>query len=464
MSRTTNARRLACEVGAACRERSAFAGDVLDAKLEEISISPQDAAFARVLSLGVAATRGTLDEVLNRCMNSPSDVRAYVRDALRVSAYEIIFLGKDAYVAVDQGVGLVRSVEPRASRLANAVLRKVARAAESFPFGDPTVDDAALARLHGFPRWLAQVLIVQMGRAEAARFMAACNHPPAIFVGVNAIRSDERRVQELFLRDRLIAGEVPIADLGAPGSPEGPIPGCLKVADAHTVATGTARRLFREGAVLISDAAAQYIADLALPEQRPRDFLEIGSGRGTKSVLLQSCTFRRWGAQLDFVPVDSHPYKIELLRKRMSAYGCLTERAIAADARDLSAALGQRTFDAAFVDAPCSGVGTLRRHPEIRWRLRAEEVNDLAKLQLAMVTEASRHVRVGGQLTYSTCSPLATENEFTVKRFLDAKVGAGYRILPYGKTPEGKPVLFFKSSLQPDGCDAHFAARLLRVE
>ena len=462
MSRATDARRLACEVGAVCRERRAHAGDILDARLQEADISSQDAAFARVLCLGVAATRGTLDEVLNLCMSSPSDVRPNVRDALRVSTYEILFLRKDSYAAVDQGVGLVRSVEPRASRLANAVLRKVARACESFPFADPATDDAALARLHGFPLWLAQLLIAQMGREQAGRFMAASNNAPVVYLAVNAVRSSTSRMKQVFGR-RFAMDEVPLLSLGTGAQVPGDrmVPGALLAQDAQAVASSRAREAFAEGEILVSDAAAQFIAYLSLPEQRPYDFLEIGAGRGTKSVLLQSCAMRRWGEQVKLVPVDEHRFKIDLLRKRMNAYGCQLERAVSADARDLTKVFGARVFDAALVDAPCSGVGTLRRHPEIRWRLRPEEVNDLAKLQLELLVQAAEHVRVGGQLTYSTCTVLATENEFTVKRFLDTPIGANYRILPYGRDAEGKPVLFFKSRAQ--GCDAHFAARLVRV-
>jgi len=186
MSELNPARLLAVHVGAAARTRDAFAGDVLDARLGASGLSSEDRAFARVLSLGVASSWGTLDDVIDRCLRSPRDIEVDVRDALRVSTYEMVFLDKAGHAAVDQGVELVRAVQPKAAGLANAVLRKISVLKDDFPFGDPSSDDAALARSFAFPLWLASLLIEQMGRAAAARFMQASNTPAPVFFGVNA--------------------------------------------------------------------------------------------------------------------------------------------------------------------------------------------------------------------------------------------------------------------------------------
>ena len=155
-SKASPARLAALDVVRAVRERDAFAQDVIGTRIDRSDLSSEDRAFATKLALGVVSATGTLDEIIDRALNAPSDVKPDVRDALRVSTYEIIFLGKTPHAAVDQGVELVRSFAMSASGLANAVLRKIVLMRQAFPFGDPMRDPEALARLHAF----------QIGRAH----------------------------------------------------------------------------------------------------------------------------------------------------------------------------------------------------------------------------------------------------------------------------------------------------------
>ena len=145
------------------RERSAYAQDVIQATIDRSHIAPEDRAFATLLVLGVVSTEGVLDELIDRSLRSPRDVKPDVRDALRIAAYEMVFLKKEPYAVVDQGVELVRAVAPRAAGLGNAALRALTRVAAEFPFGDPATDDAAFARLCGFPQWLAELLVRDLG-------------------------------------------------------------------------------------------------------------------------------------------------------------------------------------------------------------------------------------------------------------------------------------------------------------
>lgn len=132
-----------------------------------------------------------------------------------------------------------------------------------------------------------------------------------------------------------------------------------------------------------------------------------------------------------------------------------------ADGRTLSPDQFNAGFTAALVDAPCSGLGTLRRHPEIRWRLAPRDIAALAELELDLITAAARLVVPFGQLTYATCTVSAAENEGVIKRFLASDTGKQWRIVP---TPVGgASKLFFKTTLTAGGCDAHFACRLRRI-
>lgn len=456
MSRLNPARLLAVQVGAAARKRSAFVSDVLDARLPQVDLSPEDRAFARALCLGVAATWGTLDDVIDYCLRSSRDVQPDVRDALRVSTYEIVFMDKAGHAAVDQGVELVRSVQPKAANLANAVLRKMILAKCDFPFGDPAVDDAAFARLYGFPLWMAQLFIQQLGRKRAAEYMVLCNQQAPVFFAINAVKADETQVVQAFAQNGLLLQPVRLSVGGEV------VPGCYHASETTMVASRTARELFDSGRILVSDAAAQCVAHRALPPYDPGDFLEVGSGRGTKTILMQSEALRRYGHQVEWTAIDSHGFKDEILRRRAKVYGIRLDDALKVDACDLSAVFGSRVFGAAFIDVPCTGLGTLRRHPEIRWKLRSHEVESMAAQGYRMLDEVSKHVVVGGQLTYATCTVSAEENEYVIKRFLGSEAGANYKIVPC--SVNGLSKLFMKTPLTADGCDAHFAACLRRIQ
>lgn len=435
------ARIAACAIGREVRERDAFVSEVIPGVLAQMEgISQEDSAFATKIARGVTATLGTLDEFIDRNLNSPDDIQDDVRDALRVSAYELLFLGKADYAAVDQGVELVCSVAPKAGGLANAVLRKMAKSAKAFPFGRPNLSLQVLARSQAFPLWLAKRLMNEMGLEKATAFMRACNGDAPVHIAINAIKADEEKVLEAF--DQAGSLLTPVDD----------VPGCYLVGNARVLAKPEVRALFDQGEVLVSDASAQAVALLACPDHDIEAYLEIGSGRGTKTILLQSDAVRSFGRTMPMVSVDDHGFKAEILSKRTKAYGIESVRPVKADGRKLSSLMPEASFDAVLLDAPCSGLGTLRRHPEIRWRLTESDVTEMASVELDMLIEAAKMVKPGGMLTYATCTVLREENEQVVERFLKTKLGESFQ-------QDGSVA----PSLTPKGPDAHFAARFKRV-
>lgn len=438
----TKGRAAACAIGRAVRERDAFVTEVTPGIVARFEgISPEDAAFATKIARGVTATLGTLDEFIDRNLRSPDDIEADVRDALRVSAYELVFLGKDAYAAVDQGVELVRSVQPKAAGLANSVLRKMSESAKKFPYGNPDLNLQVLARSQAFPLWLAKRLISEMGLKQATDFMAASNADAPVYVAINAIKAEDAAVIEVF------------DQAGSLMEPSAEVAGCYRVKDPRVLRRPEVRALFENGSVCVSDESAQAIAALACPEGDVESFLEIGAGRGTKTILMQSDAVRRIGRTIPMVSVDDHAFKTELLAKRAAAYGIQSVRPLTADARTLSEKLPPASFDAVLVDAPCSGVGTLRRHPEIRWRLTPEQIEDMAALEYGLLAEAAAMVKPGGALTYATCTVFAEENDRVVERFLASEAGQGFAV---EKT--------VRTALCATGADAHYAVRLRRAD
>lgn len=447
-SKASPARRVALEVGRRCRQKDAYVSETLQSVLDETQISPVEQAFATKLALGVASTWGTLDEVIDRYVKAPKDLSNSLRDVLRVGTYEILFLDKSAHAAVDQGVELAKGIAPRAAGLVNAVLRKVAGAKTQFPFGDPRTDLAALARLYAFPSWLAELLMADLGVDAAIRFMQASNEDAPLFVAVNAVKAEDAWVQKKFTELGFTLSPVRIGEFD--------LPGCFRLAESKAIAHPQIRNLFAQGKILVSDVASQVVAHLAVPDKQPRTFLEIGAGRGTKTILLQSDACRRFGTQMNLIAIDSYQFKADIIIKRAATYGIEVADAVMQDATDLQGVFEEASLDAIFIDAPCSGLGTLRRHPEIRWRLKPEEITALARVDHALLDEAAKYVAVGGMITYSTCTVTKEENEKVVKRFLESDRGKEFSLLPFaGKNS-------FSTQLASGSSDAHFAVRLVR--
>ena len=431
------------------RRRKAFAQEVIEATIDKSSISAQDRSFATLLTLGVVSTVGSLDEVINRCLASPRDIKPDVRDALRVSTYEVIYLRKAPHAAVDQGVELVRAVAPSASGLANAVLHRILDASEAFPFGDPTKNLDALALACAFPTWLAKRLIEDMGAQAAVDLMRASNEPAPLFVHVNALQATDEEVKELF------------EDVGAPLEPAsaGGVepPGCYLVPNSRALNDGRIARLFGQGKILVSDAAAQAVAACVLQPGKPNTLLEVGAGRGTKTIMLQSMAWRMYGEQVTLTSMDSHAFKMDLLRDRARLYGADVADLVTGNATRLDSVMPGREFDVVFIDAPCSGLGTLRRHQDIRWKIESEKIDALAETGLELLKSAAGHVALGGSIVYATCTVTYAENNGVVKRFLESEEGSRFALAPVN----GKAC--FSSTLKGASPDAHFAARFTRM-
>ena len=444
------ARQAALRVTSIVRERDAFAQELIHKYIDSSRMSREDRAFATRLTLGVVSSYGTLDDVINRCLDRVSDINDDVRDALRISTYEIIFLKKEPHAAVSQGVELVKTIAPKASGLANAVLRRIADKAHKFPFGDPRTDIEAFARLHAFPEWLAKRALLDLGPEATRDYLAGSNEPAPLFVAINAAKADESEVVETIAA----AHGDPVA-VSVNGED---IPGCYCLSEGRVLFDGRVRHMIQTGQLLVSDASSQQIARLVLTEEKPASLLEVGAGRGTKTVLIQSDAQRRYGSQIDeYVTVDNLEFKTNITAERAEEYGIHVSESITGDATVLDDVVGERAFDVVFIDAPCSGLGTLRRHPEIRWRLNPEKIDEFAKTGLALLKSASTHVTPGGSIVFSTCTITRAENIDVVKAFLASDEGASFALAPIGGAP------CFNPALKPGSPDAHFAVRLVKA-
>lgn len=418
--------------------------------LGKAKLSPEDKSFALLLATGVASTYGTLNQAINQVLDKPSDCETKVRNALCVSAYEILYLRKAAHAAVDQGVELVRSVAPRASKLANFVLRRIVDLRKSLPYlGEGTQEEDAL--ITGFPVWIIKTLSQSRGSVWTHDFLAQTGEqtlakgPAPIWFAFNENRLNASQALEKLVERGILAAPEKTAVDGQPTA--------FRLKDRKSVSDALFSDLLKEGGLVVSDYSAQTIVALSVPKDAlPKNYLEIGAGRGTKTILLQNFAKHVFGKQMKLSSVEMNEHKAKILSDRCKRANTST-KVLKLDATDLSSLEG--SFDAILLDAPCSGSGTMRRHPEIKWRINPADIDKIAELELALLKEASKKLAPNGVLTYATCSVFKQENEDVVDAFLASKEGQGFELKPLA---EGVDYFFTKPSV--NGPDEHFAAQL----
>jgi 16S rRNA (cytosine967-C5)-methyltransferase len=388
------ARLAALETLRAVRQRDAYANLVLPQLLRDRRITGRDAALATELTYGASRAQGLLDAVIEACSDRPlSEVDGSALDALRLGTYQLLRTRIPAHAAVASTVDLVRAeLGSGIAGFVNAVLRRVAEQDEQAWVDelapDPDTDPIGnLAFTHAHPRWIAQAFAEALGsRGDTLRHaLEADDARPAVHL---VARPGEVSADELAA---ITGGDV------APYSPYGVHlePGAGDPADLEPV---------RERLANVQDEGSQLCA-LAMtraPLEGTDDrWLDLCAGPGGKAALLAALVGLEGG---ELIAVEKAPHRAELVRKITSG---LPVTVHVADGRETDFVEG--AFDRVLVDAPCTGLGALRRRPEARWRRQPTDVAQLTTLQRELLTEALRLVRPGGVVAYVVCSPHLSE-------------------------------------------------------
>ena len=389
--RTPGARAVAHEILVRVETTQAFADVVLAHRLRAARLSPVDRGLVTELVYGTLAWQGRLDHHLGPLLSRPLiALDAPVRAALRLGLYQLLFLDRiPAYAAVDGSVSLVAR---RARGLVNAVLRGVERnrAGLVLPEGD---SPAALAVRWSHPIWLVERWAAELGLDETKRLLEADNRSPHVAIRPNRLRTTPAE----------LARELEAAGVATrPGA---------YATDALVVTAGAgllrALPAFREGRFSYQGEASQLVAALVDVPSGSR-VLDACAAPGGKTLAIAER-----GAHV--VALDRHRAGLSRLRESAGRLGVDDVMAAVADARRPPTIRG---FEAVLVDAPCSGLGTLRRHPELRWRRRPDDVPRLAELQHQCLRGVAALVQPGGLLVYAVCTRTRDETTDVVERFL----------------------------------------------
>jgi 16S rRNA (cytosine967-C5)-methyltransferase len=380
------ARLTAYDVLDAVSSRDAYANLLLPQLLRERQLDERDAAFATQLTYGTLRAQGTLDAVLARLVDRPlTDLDPRVLDLLRLGAYQLLDLRVPSHAAVDTTVDLTRAiVGAGASGLVNAVLRKVGvggdRAAWLGTLDGEGDDRLALATDH--PLWIVRAWRDALGGDDELEA---------------ALLADDV-APEVHLVARSVDRAALAAESGGDPGPWSPYAVRLHGGDPGRVPS------VRAGRAAVQDEGSQLAA--LLLTRAPLDgpdgaWLDMCAGPGGKAALLAAV--RPEGVGL--TAADRAPHRVELVRNALR--GEADVEVLAADGT--APPWGPGSFDRVLLDAPCTGLGALRRRPEVRWRRTPDDVPPLVELQSALLAGALESVRVGGVVAYVTCSPHTAE-------------------------------------------------------
>jgi len=389
---------------------AAFATDALDARLAEVHAKREDAALATELVMGVLRWQRLLDFLVARFADRAAEsLDREVLLALRLGLYQLRYLSRvPAAAAVNESVELVKRARKKsAAGLVNAALRRAASTLELrgpaellLPGNLSPVDHLGIALSH--PAWLVERWLAHFGEESTRALLDTNNRPPPLIAAV--------------LDPGQTAGVA--ASLAEAGFEAAPGRWLSSAIELRRVPRGGAARAgaVGEGRMFLQDEASQMIP-LLLDVQPGQRVLDLCAAPGGKTARLA-----RQAGRSGVVAADVHLHRLRQMREFLARLGAGNVHPVALDGT-APLPFGVR-FDRILVDAPCSGSGTLARNPEIRWRLRPEDLPALAEKQTALVSQALAQLAPGGRLVYSTCSLEPEENEQVVAAALAAHPGA----------------------------------------
>lgn len=430
----------------ACQRQGGWSDGALKKQLSAAELSGRDAALATQLCFGVLQNQMLLDFYLAKFSNIPlKRMEGKVVQTLRLGAYQMLFLTRIPHsAAVNSAVALVKAhcKNPRAAGMVNGILRSMERSLQNMPVipqGDPV---AYLSTLYSHPEWLVKEFILSLGEEETAQLLAADNSQPPTAVMVNTTRTTAEALKAMLEADHVEAEPHPWLE------------NCLLLSR-----TGDLERMeaFQQGLFYVQDPASRLsvLAAGAKPGMRVLDCCAAPGGKSFAAAIAME-------NQGEIVSCDLHPHKKKLIQAGADRLGLTIITPKTADGKVFRPEW-ERAFDLVLVDAPCSGLGVIRKKPDIRYKDPAP-LADLPAVQLDILRNAARYVKPGGTLMYSTCTLLYRENGEVVETFLAEN--KAYKAETFTLPGPIGPVQSGSVTLWPHrhGTDGFFISKMRREE
>ena len=385
---------------------------------------PKDRNLITDIVLGTTRGRGRIVFLINEFSKRPvAQLDREVVLILQLGIYQLLYTNIAAHAAIYETVKLCKIARlTSAASFVNGILRGIQGRMQALP------EPSNLATRWSHPEWLAERWIARFGESEAIALMQVNNQPPPVYLHVNTLHLTPEVVRQHLAEEGVVVESTSFH------------PGILRVSEG--AAQGT--KSFLDGEFYIQDAAVGLLADFMNPQPGSR-ILEIAAAPGGKTIQL---AFRKPAA---IIAVDSDLRRMRTWQRNMQRMRITSAQAVLADARNLPLI---SSFDQVVVDAPCSTLGVIRRHPEVKWWRVEKDLNDLAQLQLQILHASAKYLGESGELIYSVCSFEPEETESVVKTFLKEQphfsLVQSRFLLPHRDKTDGFYIAKFKNLLNRD--------------
>ncbi len=406
-------RELALRILLEITEKDAYADLAVKNGLAASSLETRNKALATSLVYGTVQHLRFIDYQLAAVSARPIEsLTPAVRDILRMAVYQLRFMDRiPGHAAVNEAVNLTKRHARSASAYVNGVLRNIQRRGYAYP----NKLQERLGVEYSVPDYLVKLWMQQFGAEECERLLSASNAVPPLSIRINPLKASPEAVAAVCR------------------TKETGIEGALYVEEPKNIAETA---MFRDGWFSIQDVGAQ-MASLALAPETGERVLDMCAAPGGKTTHMAELMENRG----EITAWDIHPHKVELIQKNAKRLGISIINAVTHDARKADET-HLAYFDKVMVDVPCSGLGILRKKPDIKWQRTEADLQALSDVQAAILENAGRHVKPGGALLYCTCTLNRAENEEIVESFLKqhpefSPDGASRTLLPHRDNTDG---------------------------
>lgn len=446
---TTNPRSAAFEILLRIDKERSYADILIDRELSSGFLQGPDRGLLTELVYGVLRRQGTLDYIINRFSKQKSErLERSVLVLLRIGLYQIFYLDRvPVSAAVNETVKLAKVLAPRASGFINAVLRSADRERDDIAYPDKEKDPVGyLSTFYSHPSWLVAGWIGQLGFAEAESLAKAMAEPPPLTIRTNTLKTSREELMARLASEGVQCESTRFSPLGV-----------------RIITAGSVARLqsFRDGLFTVQDESSQLVVMFLSPEpgEKVLDACAAPGGKATHMAQLM-------GNSGEIIACDVIGRKLRLIGENAARLGISCIKTVPLDtARPLNS-IKDPSFQRILLDAPCSGLGVIRRNPEGKWWKTAADVAELVRGQKTILENLSGNLKRGGILLYATCSTTREENEAVIDDFLSRHsdfVLEDLRVLfpAYGElfTEQG----CFRGWPHRQGMDGFFAARLRKI-
>lgn len=396
-----SSRYLAVEILDKVEASQAFSNIVLNDVLRQNQLSPEDTRFLTELVYGVIQNKLKLDYQLDPFIRKQKKIDGWVMQLLRVSLYQITLLDKvPMHAIVNEAVNIAKIRGNRGiSGFVNGVLRATERK------GVRSADDISdpinkLSIKYSYPEWIVTLLSEEVGMEETEKILDSLSDKARLSLRVNTTLKSVEAVQKQLDLEGFETEKSKVSDNGLI---------CLRGLPVHS-------SLFKDGIITIQDESSMLVAE-ALQVEAGDAVLDACAAPGGKTTHIATYLDKNKGGQV--TALDLHEKKIRKIRENADRLGfadiIITN---AMDARKAAETFEHESFDKILIDAPCSGLGLMRRKPDIRYQKKLSDIHALQKVQLEILTSVAPLLKKGGRLVYSTCTITRKENDDVVKAFL----------------------------------------------